>query len=220
MRIDSIGRRLRLVVRRRSRTGPPPAAPVVAPAPARPPEHDFVAYAEDSLLVGHIRLPAARLTDLLNEHEEYELVDVQVIALDGTRTHDLTTAVVTRDELLLIHATGPRGDRSRRLHTRQHPVAMQLGPYHVRGYLHAPPGSDAFASFRRRTSMVPLTDAWIEYYEADVRQRRRVSTVVVNRHAVDWIVEAVDDEVEMPDMPIAANQGPLVKDFTGHVLGH
>lgn len=219
MRIASIGRRLRLVVSGQPNLVPA-AEPMDPPAPPRPPEYDFVAYGEDCLLVGHVRLSAARLTDLLNEHEEYELVDVQVIALDGSRSHDVTTALVTRDELLLVHATGPRGDRTRRLHTRQHPVAMQVGPYHVRGYLHAPPGSDAVASFRRRTSMVPLTDAWIEYYEGGTRQRRRVSTLVVNRHQVDWIVEAVDDEVEMPDIPVAAAQGPLVKDFTGQVLGH
>jgi hypothetical protein len=97
---------------------------------------------------------------------------------------------------------------------------MQLGPYHVRGYLHAQPGSDAVASFRRRTPMVPLTDAWVEYYQGTTRQRRRVTTLVVNRHQVDWIVEAVDEEVEMPDIPLAAAKGPLVKDFTGQVLGH
>jgi hypothetical protein len=217
VKISSIGRRLRLVV---GRAPTLLADPPVDLAPAQPPEHDFIAYAEDCLLVGHIRLSAARLTDLLNEHEEYELVDVQVIALDGTRAHEVTTALIPRDELLLVHAAGPRGDRTRRIHTRQHPVAMQLGPYHVRGYLHAPPGSDAVANFRRRTSMVPLTDAWIEYHEGSIRQRRRVSTLVVNRHQVDWIVEAIDDEVEMPDIPLAATKGPLVKDFTGQVLGH
>jgi hypothetical protein len=31
---------------------------------------------------------------------------------------------------------------------------------------------------------------------------------------MDWIVEAEDDEVEMPDIPIA-HGGPLAKDFTG-----
>ena len=44
---------------------------------------------------------------------------------------------VPRDELLLVHATGPRGDQARRPRTRQHPLAVQLGPYQVRGYLHA-----------------------------------------------------------------------------------
>lgn len=213
--IESLGRRLRVVLRREHASEPIPGpAPVAAP----PPEYPFVAYAEDCLLVGQVRLDAARLTDLLNEHEEYELVDVQVQEIGAERTLEVTTAVIARDEILLVHATGPRGARGQRTRTRQHPVAMQLGPYHVRGYLHALPGSDAVSSFRRRKPMVPITDAWIEYMDGDVRQRRRVSTVVVNRHQVDWIVEVVDEEVEMPDVPLGES-GPLVKDFTGQLLG-
>lgn len=40
----------------------------------------------------------------------------------------------------------------------------------------------------------------------------------INRQLVEWIVEAMDDEVEMPDIPLSAYQkGPLLKDFTGHL---
>lgn len=216
MRFESIGRRVRLFLgaaqEERPSAPPPPDRP-----PAPPPEHEFIAYAEDCLLLGHIRLDAARLTDLLNDHEEFELIDVTVVDLAGERAIDVKTTLVTRDELLLVHALGPRGDRARRLRTRQHPVGLQVGPYHVRGYLHALPGSDAVASFRHRKPMVPLTEAWVEYDEGRVRQRRRVSTLIVNRHQVDWIVEALDDEVEMPDIPLQAERGPLLKDFTGQV---
>ena len=66
--------------------------------------------------------------------------------------------------------------------------------------------------------MVPITDAWIEYVAGDTRQRRRVGTLIVNRHLVDWVVQAIDDEVEMPDIPLStAPQGPLLKDFTGQL---
>ena len=68
---------------------------------------------------------------------------------------------------------------------------------------------------RRRPTMVPLTDAWIEYPSGPNRQRRRVSALVFNRHLIDWIVPAKDDEVEMPDLPLKKDQGPLLKDFTG-----
>jgi hypothetical protein len=37
----------------------------------------------------------------------------------------------------------------------------------------------------------------------------------VNREQVDWIVPAIDEEVEMPDLPLSADKGRLVKDFTG-----
>lgn len=66
--------------------------------------------------------------------------------------------------------------------------------------------------------MVPLTDAWVEYTADKTRQRRRVETLIVNRQMVDWIVEAIDDEVEMPDIPLSAYpQGPLLKDFKSRI---
>jgi hypothetical protein len=178
---------------------------------------EFVAYAVDCVLSGYVRLDSDRLTDLLNDHEEFQLVDVfvQDFADKGIQVADM---IVRRDELLLVHAVGPRGDRGRRTRTRQHPVAIQVGPYHVRGYIHALPGSDPIAGFRRRRPMVPLTDAWVEYTADKTRQRRRVETLIVNRQLVDWIVEAIDDEVEMPDIPLSAYpQGPLLKDFTGRI---
>lgn len=217
MRIQSLGRRVRVVVGRRERTIHAVDAQA-APLEPTATEHEFIAYAEDCLLVGHIRMGAARLTDLLNDHDEYELVDVEVKEIGVDRALDVTTAVVSRDEILLVHATGPRGSRERRTRTRQHPVAMRLGPYEVRGYLHALPGSDPIASFRHRRPMVPLTDAWVEYQEGKVRQRRRVATLIVNRHQVDWIVEAVDEEIEMPDIPLHAETGTLAKDFTGQLF--
>ena len=66
--------------------------------------------------------------------------------------------------------------------------------------------------------MVPITDAWVEYTTGDTRQRRRVGTLIINRALVDWIVEAIDEEVELPDIPLSAYpRGPLLKDFTGQV---
>jgi len=215
--IESVGRRLRVVFQH-----PPEPSADDAPPTRRTtasPEVEFIAYAEDCLLQGHVRLGGGRLTDLLNEHDEYVLVDVLVTGLADGTAHEVKEVSVARDELLLVHATGPRGDRGRRHRTRQHPLALEAGPYHVRGYLHALPGTDPVAAFRRRKPMVPLTDASIEYVSGSTRQRRRVSTVIVNRHQVDWVGEALDDEVEMPDLPVKAETGPLVKDFTGAILG-
>lgn len=216
--IESIGRRLRLVLARERSAAPIEAEPV-APAPTLPPEVEFIGYAEDCLLMGHIRMDATRLTDLLNDHDEYQLIDVFVEGLVEDRAIQVPEVVVTREDLLMVHAIGPRGDRDRRVRTRQHPLAMQIGPYHVRGYLHALPGSDPVASFRHRKTMVPLTDAWVEYDQGPIRQRRRVATIVVNRRQVDWVAAVLDDEVELPDLPVQVDNGPLTKDFTGQVLG-
>lgn len=212
--IESLGRRLRIVLRRGDAARPPAHAPAVTP---NRPSHDleFVAYSEDCLLSGHLRLSTDRLTDMLNEHDEYLLVDVLLERLADGGAVEVKEVLVLRNELLLVHATGPRGNAARRHRTRLHPVAMQVGPYHIRGYLHSRPGSDPIQHMRRRKAMVPLTDAWIEYQSGSVRQRRRVGAVVVNREQMDWIVPAEDDQVEMPDMPLKTEQGPLLKDFTG-----
>lgn len=212
--IESIGRRLRVVFGRPTAVAPSVAAlPRDAARISQPVE--FVAYGEDCVLSGVVHLASDRLTDMLNDHDEYLLVDVLVEGLTGEHTVEVREVLVRRDELLLVHAAGPRGNQGRRHRTRSHPVAIQLGPYHVRGYLHSLPGADAVQSMRRRKPMVPLTDAWIEFQTASGRQRRRVGTVVVNREQVDWIVPAIDDEVEMPDLPLSADKGPLLKDFTG-----
>jgi hypothetical protein len=214
--IESIGRRLRVVFGRAAA----PAEPVDdrPRSNGRATQHvEFVAYGEDCILSGMVRMEADRLTDMLNDHDEYLLVDVLVEGLTEERALEVTEVLVRRDELLLVHAAGPRGNQDRRHRTRSFPVAIQVGPYHLRGYLHVLPGADPVQAIRRRKSMVPLTDAWIEFPSVAGRQRRRVGTVVVNREQIDWIVPAIDDEVEMPDLPLSAEKGPLLKDFTGRL---
>jgi hypothetical protein len=212
--IESLGRRLRVVFGRS-------AASVEAiderPGPAyRPTQQiEFVAYGEDCILSGVVTMEADRLTDMLNDHDEYLLVDVLVEGLSDERAVEVGEVLVRRDELVLVHAAGPRGNQDRRRRTRSHPVAIQAGPYHIRGYLHVLPGADPMQAIRRRKAMVPLTDAWIEFPSASGRQRRQAGTLVVNREQIDWIVPAVDVEVEMPDLPLSADKGRLVKDFTG-----
>lgn len=219
--IHSLGRRLRVAFGVVSAQDDPPVGPSDGPGRHLLPIVEFVAYGEDCLLSGQIRLAAERLSDMLNDHDEYELVDVMVERLDGKGSSEAQQVLVHRDEILIVHATGPRGSQARRQRTRPHPVAMQMGPYHVRGYLHALPGSDPLLAIRRRKAMVPLTDAWIEFSIGGVRQRRQAAALVVNREQIDWISAADDDDIvltELPTMPVAAGQGPLVKDFTGQIL--
>lgn len=203
--IQSIGRRLRVVFQRSGDPDDPSGLPDDRrPARALLPLVEFVAYAEDCILYGHVRLAADRLTDMLNQHDEIDLVDVMVERLDGLGALEVKEVLVRRDELLLVHATGPRGNQARRNRTREHPLAMKLGPYDVRGNLHAPPGHDPLLTIRRRKPMVPITDAWIEYLAAAERQRRRVGGLVVNREQIDVIAHAIDEWVELPDLPFQA----------------
>ena len=180
---------------------------------------EFVAYANDCILSGHVRLAADRLTDMLNQYDEIDLVDVLVERLDGLGVVEVKEVLVRREEILLVHASGPRGSQARRQRTRQHALAMKLGPYSVRGNLHALLGTDPLQAIRRRRPMVPLTDAWIEYHGGDEHLRRRVAVLVVNRDQIDVIEHAIDEAIELPDLPIQSDPGPLLKDFTGHIMG-
>lgn len=211
--ISSIGRRLRVVLSRPSAV----LEPAMELTVSAPTQVEFVAYAEDVVLSGYVGLEADRLSDLLNDHEEYLLVDVLASDLLTGHDREVTEILVARDELLLVHASGPRGDAARRIRTRQFPIALSIGPFEVRGYLHCRPGTNPLRSFSRRRQMVPLTEAWIDYDIGGAHQRRRVSTLIVNRRLVDWIVEAVDDEVEMPDVQLTALPDSRAKDMTGYL---
>jgi hypothetical protein len=187
--IQSLGRRLSLIFDRGA-DGPDATGASHPGAAVLHPFVDFVAYADDCTLSGRIRLRSDRLTDMLNDHEELQLVDVMVQSLADREGVEVREVVVPRDELLLVHATGPRGDQSRRTRTRQTHVAISAAPYQVRGYLHAAPFLDALAGLHRRGPMVPLTEAIIDYPIAGEWQRQRVGTLIVNRGGIDHIVEA------------------------------
>lgn len=215
--IESFGRRLRLAFRS---PGDALDASTGLPLDATPdpsPEIEFAAFGEDFLLSGRLRLSAERLTDMLNEHDEYQLLDVMVERLDGQPPMEVSEVVVHRDEIMLVQATGPRGSQGRRQRTRQHPLDLQVGPYHVQGFLHALPGSDPINSMRRRKAMVPLTDAWIEFAVNNIRQHRPVGTLLVNREQLDWVKGVVEDQIAPPELPMVKGTGPMVKDFTGDI---
>jgi hypothetical protein len=196
--IQSLGRRLSLIFDRGAdgsdKTGAShPGAAVLHPLV------DFVAYAEDCTLSGRIRLRSDRLTDMLNDHEELQLVDVLVQSLADREAVEVREVVVPRDELLLVHATGPRGDQSRRTRTRPTHVAITATPYLVRGFLHAAPFLDALSALQRRGPMVPLTDAVIDYAIGGEWQRQRVGSLIVNRIGIDHIIETPEHDITVID---------------------
>ena len=116
---------------------------------APPSTVEFLAYGEDCLLVGRVRLDGVRITDLLNEHEEYEIRDLVAERLSDGHAAGVPALVVARHDLLLVQAVGPRGDASRRHRTSTYPIAAQVGPYRVRGQLHAMHASPPATASRR-----------------------------------------------------------------------
>lgn len=215
--IHSAGRRLRVAFQRSGHEADLEALRATPTATPLLPMVDFVAYAEDCLLSGRVRLRAERLTDMLNEHDEVELVDVMVERLDAPGAIEVREVVVRRDEIVLVHATGPRGEPERRQRTRQHPVMMGMGRYDVRGYIHTLPGADPLTAIRRRKTMVPLTAATIDFISGGLHQRRRVGAVVINRDQIAVMGHALDMDLDTVDLPMPVD--PLVTDFTGSILG-
>ena len=192
--IDRLPRRLRLGLTRQQ------DAP--APAGRAPDDVAFVAYGEDCILSGRAVLDADRLTDMLNDHDEYLVSGLVVERFDEAAPFELDDEIaVPRDEVFLVHASGPRGDANRRHRTMAQHLALKMGPYKVRGFFHALPGADPVVALRRRKAMVPLTDVRIEYTIHDQRREITVDTVIVNREQVDWVEAVHPSQVEFPEGP-------------------
>ena len=83
-----------------------------------------------------------------------------------------------------------------------------MGPYQVRGFLHALPGADPVAAMRRRKPMVPLTNVRIEFTFNGETREDRVETVIVNREQIDWVEVVEPDRVEFPvrSKPLSASR--------------
>jgi hypothetical protein len=212
--IDVVRNRLRLRFNRRAGDSVDEPGRDAIPLDDRGlPEVEFVAYADDCRLFGHLRLSGDRLTDMLNEYEEYILVDVLAESLaDGTEA-EATEVIVAREELLAVEASGHRGSGDRRVRTEQHPMALKAGPYLVQGYLHAQLGLDPLMTIRRRGPMVPLTSAWIAYTSGGIRDVHEATTLLVNRERTDWIAPVADEERAFPDVPVVLQHGSLLGDF-------
>jgi hypothetical protein len=181
--IGSIGSRLRLVLRQPGST--------VAAWPATDttdlPEVDFVAYSTSERLSGRIRLDSARLTDMLNTHREFVLVDALAERLPEGGSMVVPEILVGRHELALVRAGGPRGDRALRIPTTTHRLIMRSGRYLIAGRLHSSYGEDPLAALRAREPMVPLTDAAILFRIGTDIVEEPGGTIVVNRDLVEWV---------------------------------
>ncbi len=155
----------------------------------------FIAYGLQERVFGWVRLRADRLTDLLNAHEELHLAEVEIEDLEDGVTRASDKIIIHRRDLVAVHATGPRGDAALHHRTRTHPVAVQSGKYLIGGHLHANPGTDPLASVASRPAMIPLTDAWIEYWSGGERKYQSTGTIVVNREYADWIRVITDEDL-------------------------
>jgi hypothetical protein len=179
-----------------------------------PPLVEVTLYSDDCVAFGRLPLTASRVTDLLNDGTEFELVDTFLQSLDDSHGVQLRTVVVARGEVFAVAVTGPRGDLTRRTRTRPIPVELHVGRYDVSGNIHVIPGTDPIIGFRRRRVMVPLTEATIEFDSPDGRRLSRSGTILVNRDLTDWIAPASRSDVRPPEVIPELQGRGLAKDFT------
>jgi hypothetical protein len=189
------------------------SAPDVAPDPMV----ELTVYADDSVAWGHLALTAARVTDLMNDHTEFEFVDAFVQSLDDSHGLLLRTVVIDRGEILAVAVAGPRGDPTRRTRTRPIPIEARVGRYDVSGNIHVTPGTDPIVSFSRRRMMIPLTEATIEFDSPDGRRLSRYGTILVNRDLTDWIAPASRSDVRPPELVPELEGMGLTKDLTPYL---
>ena len=216
--IDRIPRRLRVYFRHDdpaptiSMTMAPEAPTVtMTMVPETPDVVGFVAYGADCVLSGRTVLDGDRLSDMLNDHDEYALIGVTVERFDGGPPLVVDEVVVSRDEIWMVHAGPPRGAIGRRTRTAPQHVAIQMGPYQVRGFIHGLPGSDPVAGIGRRRPMIPLTNARIAYTMLGEEREVRAETVVVNRDQIEWLAAIEPDHAGFPPKP-----GPAAALATDH----
>ena len=164
------------------------------------PEIEFVAYSTSERLSGRVRLDAARLTDMLNQHREFVLVDALAERLPDGGAMVVPEILVGRHELAVVRAGGPRGDRALRVPTEKHRLVMRTGRYLVAGRMHSSHGEDPLRALRRRDAMIPLTDAAVLYRVGSDIIEEPAGTIVVNRDLVEWVREGELDARSL-DLP-------------------
>jgi len=180
---------------------------------------ELTIYSGDSRASGHLALSADRVTDLLNDAEEFTLVDLSAQSLEDGHELAVPEVVVLRAELYAVAVTGPPGNPRRRIRTRPCPVEIRLRQYDVSGHLHALPGTDPVAGFfHRREVMVPLTEATIGYDSPAGRVLSRYDTLLVNRLLVERIAPARRSDVRPPGLTPERPEQGLAEDATEHPL--
>jgi hypothetical protein len=162
---------------------------------------EFVAYTDDCALAGLIRLSAERLTDLLNDSDEVELVDVVVESIRTGEVGRSERLTLPRSELVAIKAEPPRGNPARRRPSRQHPIAFGSGRYLLHGHLHTRPGADPLIDVGRRAPVIPLTDATIRFSLDGERRCDEASVLLVNRDHAEWVRLASEEEIAQAAYP-------------------
>lgn len=155
---------------------------------------EFSAYADDYTVRGEIMLRGQRLADHIDGADELRVEGVTVRALEDGREHNLHFAVIHREELCVVAATGPRGDANLRSRTRTYPMRAEIGPYAVVGYLHASPTADPRVVTQRRR-IIALSPARVAFIVAGERVDEEHDALLLMGNKIVSLDHASDDDV-------------------------
>lgn len=150
------------------------------------------------------------MNDAINQRQSIVVRDAILTSLEDGHAVARPLLELTTEDLCAVVATGSRGREDRRLRTRQEPVAVEVGPYVVHGFLHAPPTASPLGGLARRPTMVAITEATIAYLRAGQLITEAIDTLLVNRvlaHTfVSWVpMNAGFDAAPVYSMGLAAS---------------
>lgn len=174
------------------------------------------AFSGDCRVHGRLVLHGDRLTDMLNDQDQFRLTAVTLESLEDGHVVEVDGLVVERVDLVAVVATGPRGNPVRRVELA--PVRMQvgLGPFVVAGRLHTDHGADPVRNVLQRRPMLPLTDATIAFTQAGEVRVVDADTLIVNRELADWIIPTADEAASFPDVKVRV---PSIRTFAKDLTG-
>jgi hypothetical protein len=177
----------------------------------------FTAFAEDSVIRGELVLEGDRLSDFIPQEGPFQIERVTLEALDDGRIVSAEAATIARSDLIAITASGPRGNKARRVRTRPHPARAQAGPYEIVGYVHAPPSAHPFSGVLRRR-VLPMTSAVIRYRIGGQPVEQEHDALLVNPERIDWLKAATDKELGVAGtLELTYKIDPHAKDLTGEL---
>jgi hypothetical protein len=159
----------------------------------------LTAYAQDCSFTGELTLTGDRLSDFLASTVEFEVLNLRCRALDDGRVVEALYTTMLRDDLCLVLAGEPRGREDLRIWTRQFPVIARVGPYTVRGYIHAPPTIDPLRLPSRR-AIVPVTSGTVTFAEAGTEVAFQAETVLVNSTWIEALEASTAEDLGEADV--------------------
>jgi len=150
---------------------------------------ELLGYAMDCLVRGSTTVGEGRLADQLDAVLMAPIRDARLVALEDGRVVQVPELTLERDEICAVVAGDPRGDPSRRLHTRTARVRTEVGPYSVEGTVHGTVAAEPIGRALRLDSWVPMTDATVMYRRSSEEVADEVPVLLVNRRLLQNLRE-------------------------------